>query len=370
MREQLASGGIQWQPVYRRRSLRAAARVVELWEVRQVAGRLVRQHGLNVVHARSFFPGQIGLGLKRRYGVKLLYDMRGFWALEKRAKQTIRSDWLERTIQRREDRAFHEADALVSLTRAGVRYLRERGVKTPMEVIPTCVDLDRFTEARRESGVAPREFISVGSLGAGYLPDMTLAFFRAARRRWPGLRLRLVTRSEPELIHAAAMRIGCPLDDVTITALPAEAIPEALASADVGLCFVAPSVAKIASCPTKLGEYLATGLPVVANGDIGDVEETLEQHNIGIITRGDDVASLEDAVERLAQLLEDPQVHGRARRVAEQEFSMQLGAEHYLKMYRKLLAGQPDDGSGDGAEARSNGSLESDRALAEVKFSP
>ena len=38
------------------------------------------------------------------------------------------------------------------------------------------------------------------------------------------------------------------------------------------------SEAKIASCPTKLPEYLACGIPVVANVPIGDVQAILAKH--------------------------------------------------------------------------------------------
>ena len=45
---------------------------------------------------------------------------------------------------------------------------------------------------------------------------------------------------------------------------------EFLNIADAGY-FIKPLV-KIASCPTKFGEYLACGLPVIINKGIGDTE--------------------------------------------------------------------------------------------------
>ena len=33
---------------------------------------------------------------------------------------------------------------------------------------------------------------------------------------------------------------------------------------------------KIASCPTKLGEMLSSGIPVITNGGIGDIELYLD----------------------------------------------------------------------------------------------
>ena len=39
-----------------------------------------------------------------------------------------------------------------------------------------------------------------------------------------------------------------------------------------GIYFLKKDFSKIASCPTKLGEMLGSGVPVITNGKIGDIE--------------------------------------------------------------------------------------------------
>ena len=43
-----------------------------------------------------------------------------------------------------------------------------------------------------------------------------------------------------------------------------------------GLYFLKNDFSKIASCPTKLGEMLSSGIPVITNGGIGDIELYLD----------------------------------------------------------------------------------------------
>ncbi len=48
-------------------------------------------------------------------------------------------------------------------------------------------------------------------------------------------------------------------------------------AAQLGLSFVRPCPSKVSSSPTKIGEYLAAGLPVISTAGIGDVDELLDR---------------------------------------------------------------------------------------------
>jgi glycosyltransferase involved in cell wall biosynthesis len=317
--------------------LRQAAIFFDVWRGYRQAGRIVRQHPVDLVHARSFVPGCIGLLLKRRKGIPLLYDMRGFWAAEKFYKGTIRSEWVRDRLQAVEDRLFQGADALVSLTVAGRDQLRSRGIRPPIEVIPTCVDTRRFLPAAACcNGPSPR-LISVGSLGRGYLPDAVLGFFRQARQHWLATELKILTSTPRPLVEAAAAQAGCSMAQIHLDRAAPDEVPGHLQAADVGLCFIQPGDAKIASCPTKLGEYLACGLPVVANAEVGDVEAILREHRVGVVVGEFSDAALREAVSQLAELLQDPDLGARCRRTAEMLFSLEKGVEAYLRVYGEVV---------------------------------
>jgi len=68
---------------------------------------------------------------------------------------------------------------------------------------------------------------------------------------------------------------------VHVGRLAAGDVAAALRDADAGLSFVKPCVSKLASSPTKIGEYLAIGLPVVSTTGIGDIDQLLSGCRFG-----------------------------------------------------------------------------------------
>jgi hypothetical protein len=69
----------------------------------------------------------------------------------------------------------------------------------------------------------------------------------------------------PSLIERELQEQARPAGSWTITQVGHERIGSFLAAADFALSFIEAAPSKIASSPTKIGEYLAAGLPVVCN---------------------------------------------------------------------------------------------------------
>src|SRR5262245_39572749 len=79
--------------------------------------KLVRDHQIEAVHARSHVPALIGLRLKRRFGLKLIFDVRGLLADEYvDANHWRRDSLVYRLTKLTERRLFQNADAIVTLT--------------------------------------------------------------------------------------------------------------------------------------------------------------------------------------------------------------------------------------------------------------
>lgn len=349
--EELLTDGIHWYPIQAWSRLRSVGFWLDRRRALACARRIVSHEGIDVVHCRSFLAGTLGRKLKSDR-VKFLYDMRGLWSLEKRDKGTIRNTQMFKVAHHLEQRLFRDADHIVSLTHQGKRYLTQSGVSVPIDVIPTCVDLQRFRPrgetaeglssigeppVGQSSAMQSLNVVSAGTLGAGYLASEMCRFAALLKSNWPVFSLRILTASDRDHVLRSAVNAGLPQSCLFVAKVAPEAVPEELALADVGLCFVKPTEAKVASCPTKLGEYLACGIPVVATDGIGDVTEIIEQHRVGVIVRHDDDSSWPDAVQRLELLLKDPQLKSRCRKVAETLFGLDEGAANYLAIYKKLI---------------------------------
>ena len=160
------------------------------------------------------------------------------------------------------------------------------------EVIPCCVDLSLFSfsdeeRARRRSelGLGDRfTMVYSGSLDGWYLTEEDGGLFRelsASTIREAHL-LWLTTGSHDRVRELMRSRNVEP-DNFSVLAVASAEVPSYLAAADVGLAFIKRCVSKIASSPTKNGEYLACGLPLMINAGIGDSDALINEWKAGVL---------------------------------------------------------------------------------------
>ena len=339
LESRLRSQGIRWirRTWHGRPSLPATA-----WDLaagRRTVASWARRHPGGVVHARGYLPAAMGLAAKRSGG-RLLFDMRGFWVDERIEGGYWAPDGPQVRIGRRIERAaLGGADHLVSLTRRGaerVGDLLPSAARLPVVVIPTCVDLERFRPpgdagaARRALGLGDGPVLMhVGTLTGWYDGARTLAVARAFRERTGGTFV-ILTR-DVDAATALARDAGV---DARIASAHPEEVPAWLAGADAGLALVRQSPSKDASFPTKVGEYLATGLAVLAS-PIGDMREFETPGVVSILDEG----SPEAAAEWLAGAAAAPHRVAGARELAEARLSVAAGVRDLVPVYRGLASG-------------------------------
>ena len=111
-------------------------------------------------------------------------------------------------------------------------------------------------------------------------------------------------------------------------------VPVWLSAADVGLAFVRPEPAKRASAPTKVGEYLACGLAVVAISGVGDLDDHFEGSNVAITVPAD--ADPKQVVDLAIEITNAPDRSGQARTLAARYYDLDEGIESYAALYRSL----------------------------------
>ena len=113
--------------------------------------------------------------------------------------------------------------------------------------------------------------IYVGKFGGWYMAAEMAEFFAVARDAIPGLHFLILTQGDRAEIARQLERRGV-RGDYTITSAPPELLGDYLAAADFGISFIRPAPSKASSSPTKIGEYLGAGLPVVCTAGVGDLD--------------------------------------------------------------------------------------------------
>jgi glycosyltransferase involved in cell wall biosynthesis len=348
-RKQLEQQGIRWHSLkyHKRPSLPAT-----LWDIcagTAYASWLIQRYRVNVVHARSHVPAAMAFLLRKLFGVKMLFDVRGLLAEEyEDAGVWRRGDVKFKLTKRMEQQCLNEADAIVVLTQRIKNILQDGGSVNgaPITVIPCCVDVDKFhadepaAQARRaQLGLSNKTvLLYLGKLGSWYMAAEMVDFFAVARETIPNLHFLILTQSDYELARQEFARRGIGEEAFTLTMVAPGDVPLYLAAADVGISFIRPCYSKLASSPTKIGEYLAAGLPIISNPGIGDCDALLREGNVGVLVEEFNEASYRVAVGQLQNLLAQREdVRHRCRQIAEQQLSLQhVGGKRYREVYNAL----------------------------------
>ncbi len=336
----LRESGIAWYALPYHKRL-AAAKVFDIVRGALFAARLARRESITLFHGRSHVGTAIGALAKKLSGGRLIFDIRGLLADE----YAENGNWQHRSLKYRLTKAaerglLRTADGFVVLTGMVQQTIFPDGTgNRPLELIPCCVDTARF------EGTPPRRnpqrvvYAYSGALGGCYLIDETADLLAAARARDPRTFALILTMDTSSRIEEALRARGFQDDDFRVVRARPGEVPALLRTADAGVSVIRPSFARRASSPTKYAEYLAAGLPVIMTAGIGDLDEEIREHRVGVILKSLDAAGYTAALEELAELRRDPDLTSRCIEIARSRYDLHIvGGPRYERLYRKVAA--------------------------------
>lgn len=350
----LAETGIDWHCLGYHKRPSAIATAYDIFSGSFFVWRLLGREKFDILHGRVHIATLMG-ALARKFSrtkPKLLFDIRGFFPEEYTdAGIWPENGWLYRSAKRTEKWLLKESDGFVVLTEKAREILfpgsAESGVDSvgrPVEVIPCCVDIERFsivdeasrTEMRQQLGVNGRKvLVYVGSFGGWYLSDEMFDLFAAAKAADPNIFVMILTQRQADLASKRMVELGFSESDFIVrTVSPAE-MPAYLNVADLAVSFIKDCYSKQASSPTKNAEYLASGLPIIANSGIGDVDVNIREDGVGVLVEGFRPEELQAAVRQIEDLGD---VADRCRESARSRFDLEnVGGTRYRRIYRRIL---------------------------------
>lgn len=351
VRDRMRHDGLLWRPLVRGKS---AGLSRKLWEsangvAHGLAAALVRRP--DIVHARSYLPAAVADAIATLAPrAKLLFDCRGMLGDEYVDSGYWARDGLQyRLLKRVERRLFARSEGIVLLTNALRRWLEGEhmvGASTTLAVIPCCVDTEHFrsdaavrADARRRLGVEDRLVLAyAGSLGSYYQEADMARFAGALAALYPRVTFLALSRSPTGKLEELVRSHG--VHDFRAVAVFPEDMARTLPAADLGLSFILPCFSKMGSSPTKVAEYLASGVPVVLNANIGDQAELASDPDACVVLSSFEDAEIARAArEALAIAARPYEVRAQAtRRVTDARFSLaKLGVPRYADLYEGLV---------------------------------
>ncbi len=202
------------------------------------------------------------------------------------------------------------ADAVV----VGNDYLREVAVRwkprSSVHVVPTCIDTSKYQLARHHRVGLDARLIWIGQSSTLMTLEQAPDIFHAIAARMPGMEFWQVCNQSAEFAGLNVLLRPWSLENET----------DDLADGDIGVAWMPDDTWSLGKCGLKVLQYMAAGLPVVAN-PVGVHREMVRHGETGYL-----VETPEEWAEAVERLAADPVLRARmgaaARRTVEERYSV------------------------------------------------
>jgi len=286
--------------------------------------------------------------------------MRGFW-IDQRIESGVwsknRFPWqpIISHFRRLERQALKISSGIVVLTRDArdVIAAHPNFGGGQLEVIPCSVDLKIFMPCRNHRilqrarlGLSADDLVLayLGSAGPLYRIDALYNLATQLQARGVPARILFVGEHSTDDHVSRALAHGLTLNasDIRCCKVPHHEVPKILSAADFGVSFILPGFSSLGVSATKVGEYLACGLPVISSKGIGDIDRIIENGKSGLVLSNFDEMEIGRAADMIsAGGFSTP---GQIRYRAKKFFDMEQAISLYDSLYRNL--GKKDASTG------------------------
>jgi glycosyltransferase involved in cell wall biosynthesis len=289
------------------------------WWSRLTLGRALEHADLVIVQRRLL--ASIWLYLLRRKARALIYDFDDAMSL----RDSYAAHGQQSLLRRRRFAAMiRTANAVV----AGNTFLSVQATRwtrpDQVHVIPTCVDPDRYPLAVHQRTGAGVQLVWIGSGSTLKGLEVVRPLLEEIGQRCPEARLKLICDQFLKLDRLPL--VPCRWSEASEAA--------DLAAADIGISWVPDDAWSRGKCGLKVLQYMAAGLPVVAN-PVGVQAEMVRHGESGFLAE-----TADQWVAAVQRLVHDPALRqrmGRAGRLrVEADFHIAQAAQSWIALLDEL----------------------------------
>lgn len=329
-----------------------------IWAHHVMAGNVARyfveHHDYDLIYCQ-IPPNDVCLAVGRaaeRFGIPFVVDVNDLWpeAFRVAFSVPVVSDVLFSPFYRQARRAYDLANAIVGTSdEYAARGFRDRAEDIPKLVVYVGNNLMEFDAGAREFADEVEKpadetwVVYAGNISPLYDLETLVEAVAVAARSCPGLRLKVLGDGPARsAVEAAVERTGAPAE--LLGYMPYRKMAAYLKASDMTVNSLVENAPQ--SVPTKIGDYLAAGSPMVNASTNPEFRAKVEADGFGVNVDPGDVSAL---VAVLVDLAGDPARRAamgeRARAVAEEQFDRAHSYEATVDLIRRLLGAPAGNGS-------------------------
>ena len=354
----LQQSSIVWHPIEYTAKPPIISTLYDLHKLQNTAREIIlnAENNIKLLHCRSYISAHVGAYCQKKFGLPWIFDMRGFWA-DERVEGGIWdiSKLLYRTVynyfKNVEKKFITDASYIISLTENGANEIRSwdsyKSANKPIQVIPCCADLQLFQKeisktklqsAQKKLNIPDDAFVIsyLGSFGTWYMTDEMFDFFKSIYCKNNKAVFLCITPDNPDALESIAMRKDVPVSSLRVVKANREDVPLYASLSRWSMFFIKPVYSKKASSPTKMGELLAMGIPLVCNAGVGDVDVIMQECEKGFVIKDFSENNYFEIADAILQS-DDSCSPWNLRDIALKYYSLEKGIQKYAEVYRNIL---------------------------------
>ena len=346
---------IQWVSIPYHKNPPVLSSYYDFLMLKKKANQLYKKEKFDMVHTRPGLPTLVALWLKKKYNVKFLNDIRGFWADERvdGGMFNINNPLFKsiyRWFKKKEYECMEVADYNTCLTyKAKEEILSWKNInkkRLGIDVIPCSVDLKLFDpenidlaikdQFKKKLGIDNNDFVIsyLGSIGGWYLTDEMMQFCKEVSVKIPNAKFLFISPHNHSIIAATAIKFGIEPKKFLVQHGKRHEVPALLSFSKYSIFFIKECYSKISSSPTKHGEIMAMGIPVITNAGVGDVKEIVEKYNSGFVLKDLNKENYKDCAD---MLLKKSFNEKKIREGAIDFYSLEKAIQKYHNVYEYIF---------------------------------
>ena len=345
----LKSKNIDWIPLIYKKKPPILSTLWDILKLKRNLKKILKTHKIDLIHCRSYITSLVALSFKKKYNIPFIFDMRGFWADERVDgklwnKNKFPFNEIYNYFKKKEKEFLQHAEYTISLTENGKIEIESWKLpnQSQIKVIPCCTDENLFqtkniTDKREELGIKKDDFILsyIGSIGTWYMLDEMLDFFKVLNEKKPNAKFLFITKDDPNLIYSKAILKGIAKEKLIIQPSSRDHMPSYIGVSNFCIFFILPVFSKKGSSPTKMGEIMNLGIPIICNTGVGDVDNIIKECIPELLVN--DFEKKE--YERIVDLIFDDYKPNKEKIVntSHQYYSLEQGVKKYKEVYKEIL---------------------------------
>lgn len=315
-----------------------------------ITGIILRIHFWNnkqkiILHGRGYLATLLCVYAKRFTRGGVLFDPRSLFPEENVTAGNWHKDSLNyKAWKHLETFLVKNVEFVVGVSNGFSRIIKKESDWQPcFEVIPCMVDVKNFDRNLTDPGHLLSElglnttglvFVYNGSLGRWNSPEMIARYFFYAWQTNKNNRLLIVTKGRTDRLKEILYEYGIPKYVYKFISTAPNEVWKYLAVADIGLQVMEPALDAETRLGVKFAEYLAAGIPVIANSNAGATVSYIEMYQVGAVIDSPEI-EIQELFSKPEMFQEN--VKEKCKILAYKEFDIAPIASMYMDVYQRMF---------------------------------